>query len=96
MVTISVQYYGANWCAPCKAAKPKITEICKKFGIPLTQFDYDELEEEKKANISKLPTVLIRAMDNKDVVLAEITANHVAAFESWCSQNVRVIPSDDF
>ena len=56
-------------------------------------FDYDELEEEEKTKISKLPTVLIRGTNG---VLAEITANHAMTFESWCSQNVRVIPSDDF
>jgi thiol-disulfide isomerase/thioredoxin len=88
-----VVYYGASWCAPCKLAGPKVEEICKKYGIALTKYNFDDLAEDEQAEISKLPTIQI--WENKEKKY-EITANHIALFESWCQKNVRVIPNDDF
>lgn len=95
MEELTVQFFGAAWCAPCKLAKPKIQELCNKFGIQLVMYEYDDMEEDAKANISKLPTVQIWNTKKNEKV-HEIVTNHVTLFESWCSANVRVIPSDDF
>ncbi len=92
-MSIHVKYYGATWCSPCKQAKPRIQELCKKYGISLDIFDYDELEEEEKGSIQKLPTVQIW----KDTTLEkEILTQHVETLDNWISENVRVIPTDDF
>ena len=92
-MTTEVKYYGASWCAPCHSAKPKIQELCKKCGISLSVYDYDELEEEERGTITKLPTVQI--WQNKTLE-KEIITQHVETLETWISENVRVIPTDDF
>lgn len=90
---IEVKYYGASWCAPCRIAKPSIQELCKKYGISLVIHDYDELEEEERGIITKLPTVQIWHDTNLE---KEIISRHVETLEAWISENVRVIPTDDF
>lgn len=89
----TVKYYGAAWCAPCKAAKPEVLKLCKNFSISLEVYDYDELDAEESATITKLPTVQIWSDEQK---VAEYTANQVAQLEKWLTDHVRVIPNDDF
>lgn len=89
----AVKYYGAAWCAPCKVTKPEVQKLCKNFSVTLEVYDYDELDTEESAHITKLPTVQVW-MDAEKV--AEFTTNQVAQLESWLTEHVRVIPSDDF
>jgi thiol-disulfide isomerase/thioredoxin len=90
----SVVYIGAEWCGPCKSAKPRVIEICKKYGIDLAIYDYDEdLTEDDKSNIKKLPTV--RVIHDTKVVQEFITQHH-DQLEKWLIENVRVKPTDDF
>ena len=88
-----IKYYGAAWCAPCKAAKPEVLKLCKNFSVPLEVYDYDEMDADESAAITKLPTVQIWTDTEK---VAEFTTNQVAQLEAWLTQHVRVIPSDDF
>lgn len=90
---ISVKYYGASWCAPCKQAKPEVQRLCKNFSIILEEFNYDEMESFDSEKITKLPTVQIW-QDGKQI--QEYTKNHIAHLEEWLTLHVRVIPTDDF
>ena len=92
-MTIRIDYIGAAWCAPCRTVKPIITVLAYKFVCPVFEYDYDELEEEEQATVSKLPTVRIW----KDSTLQEeITTNHAETLENWLRSNVRVNTEEDF
>ncbi len=89
----TVEYYGASWCGPCKTVKPLTEVLCRKYAISLNLHDYDNMEEEEKSTILKLPT--IRIMNDKECV-CEITTQHADQLESWLQKNVRVNTTDDF
>jgi thiol-disulfide isomerase/thioredoxin len=93
MANYTIEYIGATWCAPCKVAKPIVSVIAHKFAVPLILKDYDEMEEEERADIKKLPTV--RVYSNKDVI-HEITTNHADSLELWLRNHVRVNEDADF
>jgi thiol-disulfide isomerase/thioredoxin len=88
-----IQYFGAQWCKPCQEVKPFVIELCKKHGFDLKLFDYDEMTDEEKETISKLPTIRICEGESR---LCEITKNHKQTLEDWIVENVRVIPNEDF
>jgi thiol-disulfide isomerase/thioredoxin len=92
-MTTLIHYVGASWCAPCRTVKPRVEDLCKKYGIHLIVHNYDELPEEESSNVGKLPT--IRISHNSQIV-AEYTTNHIQQLEEWCLTHVRVIPTDDF
>jgi thiol-disulfide isomerase/thioredoxin len=92
-MSIRIEYIGATWCAPCRIAKPLVSILAYKFACSLEEYDYDEMEEDAKSNISKLPTVRIW----KDSVLqTEITTQHADMLELWLKSNVRVHTEEDF
>ncbi len=88
-----IEYIGALWCAPCRTVKPVAELLAHKFGVPITFLDYDELEEEERDTVKKLPTLRIRE-DN--TVVHTITAAHADMLELWLRTNVRVNATDDF
>ncbi len=88
-----IQYFGAQWCKPCSEVKPYVMEVSKKYGISIELFDYDDLSDEAKEKITKLPTIQI--WDDKEQIY-EITKNHKQSLDSWILENVRVIPDEDF
>lgn len=90
---MEVIYIGASWCSTCRVIKPKTMELCAKFGVALKLLDYDEdLEEEEKANITKVPTLQIK----KDGVLVEtFNVNQVASLEAYFTKNI-TLTNDDF
>jgi thiol-disulfide isomerase/thioredoxin len=90
---VELHYIGATWCAPCKVAKPQVEALAKKYGLILTMFDYDEMEEEVKDTVKKLPTVRIL---EKGFPVKEITTQHADMLEMWLQANVRVNTTDDF
>jgi thiol-disulfide isomerase/thioredoxin len=92
MSSHEIVYIGAKWCAPCKAVKPQVVDLAQKFNVPLTLLDYDDLEEEERGNVSKLPT--IRVCDSGTV--KEYTTNHVEQLAEWLRSTVRVNTTDDF
>ena len=82
----SLVYIGAMWCAPCRTAKPRIEELCKKFSIPYKLQDYDaDLTEEEKEIVTKVPTIRIY---QGDTLVVEFTSNQVAQTEAWFQTHV--------
>ena len=67
--------------------------LAHKFGVPITFLDYDELEEEEKDAVKKLPTIHIR---QDTVVVNTITTAHADMLEMWLRTNVRVNATEDF
>jgi thiol-disulfide isomerase/thioredoxin len=89
---MEIVYIGAKWCAPCKAVKPQVVELAHKFNVPLTLLDYDDLEEEERGRISKLPTVRVSHTDG----VTEYVTNHVEQLTDRLRSTVRVNTTDDF
>ncbi len=93
----TIEYYGASWCAPCKATKPIVESLSKKFGVPIKLYDYDtDLEDDVKDTIKKLPTIRVCDITQNNKTVLEITTKHAETLETWLSSNVRVNTSDDF
>ena len=88
-----IEYIGASWCGPCRTVKPLVTVLAHKFACSLEEHDYDELEEEAKANVSKLPTV--RVWESGELQ-TEIVTRHAELLEIWLKNHVRVNTVDDF
>ncbi len=96
---LRIQYIGAAWCAPCKAAKPAIQELCRKYGIQdhLQILDYDmDLEDAERDTVRKLPTVRIFTSEDSHKPVLEITTSHVDQLDAWLSVHVRVYTDADF
>ncbi len=93
-MSVTIEYIGATWCAPCKTVKPLATVLAHKFTIPITFVDYDEMEEVEKDTVKKLPTLRIR--NETGAILTEITTNHADTLELWLRKNVRVNGEEDF
>jgi thiol-disulfide isomerase/thioredoxin len=90
----TIHYYGAKWCSPCKIVKPRVEELAKRFSVPLTVFDIDDMEEgEEKSKISKLPTIRVC---KPGIVMVEFITRHVEQLEAWLKSNVRVNTDEDF
>jgi len=58
-MSLSVSYVRAEWCKVCKVLLPEVEIMCKKFGVPLTVLDLEEMSEEEQAEITSLPCVTV-------------------------------------
>jgi len=58
-MSLSVSYVRAEWCKVCKILLPEVEVMCKKFGVPLTVLDLEEMSEEEQAEITSLPCVTV-------------------------------------
>lgn len=69
--------FGAAWCGPCKALKPKFDALSANYGdaVVFLKVDIDECEEvADKFQISSVPTTLVIKNCNviKTVVGADV------------------------
>jgi len=58
-MSLSVSYVRAEWCKVCKVLLPEVVAMCKKFAVPLTVLDLEEMSEEEQADITSLPLVTV-------------------------------------
>jgi len=56
---LSVSYVRAEWCKVCKVLLPEVEVMCKKFGVPLTILDLEDMSDDEQAEISSLPCVTV-------------------------------------
>jgi thioredoxin 1 len=58
---IEFKKFGAEWCGPCRAMIPMLTEIKSQYNnVLFTEYDVDtEFEEATKYEIRTVPTVII-------------------------------------
>jgi thioredoxin 1 len=62
-----VLYISANWCAPCKAFKPIVTEVTQEVGIPVEYIDIDANPGvAEKYGVRSIPTTIL--LNGTDVV----------------------------
>ena len=93
-MTYTIVYIGAKWCAPCKVIKPAVQDLAKKFQIPMTVKDYDDdLTDEERETVSKLPT--LRIYDAKNSLVVEFLDDKVNAITQWL-QTKFLTTTDDF
>lgn len=53
-----VVIYSADWCNPCKDAKPKVKALCNTYNCVYVEVDIDEAEELAEVyEVTKIPTV---------------------------------------
>jgi thiol-disulfide isomerase/thioredoxin len=71
---ISVVYFGAPWCGPCKKLKEKITNeetMAEMPNLSIGYVDVDETENEEiseKYNVSSIPTQLFLSLNGPKIV----------------------------
>lgn len=58
-MSLSVSYVRAEWCKVCKVLLPEVEVMCKKFGVPLTVFDLEDMSDDDQAEITSLPCVTV-------------------------------------
>jgi len=58
-MSLSVTYVRAEWCKVCKVLLPDVVAMCKKFAVPLTILDLEEMSEEEQTEITSLPCVTV-------------------------------------
>ena len=58
-MSLSVSYVRAEWCKVCKVLLPEVEAMCKKFGVPLTVLDLEDMSDDEQAEITSLPCVTV-------------------------------------
>jgi thiol-disulfide isomerase/thioredoxin len=86
-------YVGAAWCGPCKVIKPKVQELCTRYGVQFTELDIDSIEDDMKEDITKVPTLFVRK-ETKDVI--SWNKNQIESFTKWLQENIQLSATDDF
>lgn len=93
-MTYTIVYIGAKWCVPCKVIKPAVQDLAKKFQVPMIVKDFDDdLTEEERETVAKLPT--LRIYDDKNALIKEFLEDKVKAITDWL-QNTLLTTTDDF
>jgi thiol-disulfide isomerase/thioredoxin len=90
-MSYTLRYIGATWCGTCKTIKPQAEELCKKFSVLWKEFDIDELADDEKDTITKVPTLQIYK-DGKEHVTWNV--NQIKSLEAWLQQNITLTTTD--
>jgi thiol-disulfide isomerase/thioredoxin len=76
---VTVIYFGAIWCAPCKMLKDKLSSDEAKFEMPNLSVCYIDIDEEENEelseqyNVKSLPLqIFIRLDGNKIIEIKKI------------------------
>lgn len=65
-------YFTANWCGPCKAIAPMITNMIES-GLPILKIDIDEQSELcQQYGINSVPTFIV--IENGEVISRKVGA----------------------
>ena len=58
---LTVEYYTAPWCGPCRTFGPVMDEVMKVKGISYQKIDVDSNRELAMANsVSSVPTIIFK------------------------------------
>ncbi len=58
---LTVEYYTAAWCGPCRAFGPVMDEVMRVKGINYRKIDVDSNRElAMTSNISSVPTIIFK------------------------------------
>lgn len=72
---VTLLYFSASWCSPCRLFKPIIEEVSTDFkdDIDILKLDADEAKEAvNRYNITSVPTIIL--LKNKTIVGSEVGA----------------------
>jgi thiol-disulfide isomerase/thioredoxin len=57
---MTVLYFGAPWCGPCKTFKPIVQEVSRELGIPVNDINVDyDATFAQKYDVTSIPTLII-------------------------------------
>lgn len=57
---MTVVYFSAPWCGPCKMFKPVLQEVARNMGIAINDVNVDyDASYTQKYNITSVPTLII-------------------------------------
>lgn len=62
---LTIKYFTASWCQPCKMFGPVFDEVINKTGISHAKIDADNNKDAVvKYNISSVPTIIFEIGEN--------------------------------
>jgi thioredoxin 1 len=65
---MSIMYFSAAWCGPCKMFKPIVQKVSQDLGTYVNYVDVDQNPDlVKKHSISSVPTIVITDDDGNQV-----------------------------
>jgi len=57
---MTVLYFSAPWCGPCKTFKPIVQEVSSELGVPINDINVDyDATFAQKYDVSSIPTLII-------------------------------------
>jgi thiol-disulfide isomerase/thioredoxin len=69
---VTLVEFGADWCAPCRAARPGLEQIAKRSDVAVRIVDVDELGGfALRFGVSALPTFLVVGRDGRVLTRVE-------------------------
>lgn len=64
---MTIKYFGAEWCNPCKALRPVVENIAKEVGAKFIYIDVQEaIDECREHAVMGTPTVIFLNGDKED------------------------------
>lgn len=62
---LTIKYFTAEWCGPCKMFGPVFDEVINKTGVPHAKINVDiNVDSVMKYNVSSVPTIIFEVGDN--------------------------------
>ena len=64
---MTIKYFGAEWCNPCKALRPVVEKLAKEYGCKFEYIDVQEAIDECRENaVMGVPTVIFSNGSKED------------------------------
>ncbi len=89
----SVEIISAPWCKRCHTVKPEVAAVCALVGATLEYVEYDDLDEDKQAVVTSLPTIRMRV--SPDVGWTIWTANTLEEWKTAAMATASIATSGD-
>lgn len=90
---IQVLYFGAEYCAMCRTAKPLFKETCEKLGLKEGP-DYNILDTDECDNnllveygIRSIPVVVIKHIDGGEVIFKGHAMDGIEKLKEYGKEN---------
>jgi thioredoxin len=57
---ITINYFSASWCGPCKMFAPIVEIVSQEEGVPVVKIDVEQNQEMAKAyDVRSVPTLVL-------------------------------------
>ena len=65
---MTVLYFSADWCGPCKSFKPVVQQVSQELGIPVNYINVDyDASLTHKHSITSVPTIMITDNQGQEI-----------------------------